>query len=146
MFQKQKLLSRKILKPGKASGIIVGGCLSLVVSTLGTPWEIETKGKILILEDTHEEPYAVDRMLTQLEQAGKLKGVRGIVLGTFRLRKTFFPSQIESVFREKLKNFSGPVLWGVRFGHCPAPLFVPIGLQAKIEGRELSVTEKLLPV
>ncbi len=138
---KQPLLAKRALKPGKAEGRLVGGCLSLVTSTLGTPWEINTSGALFFLEDTHEEPYAVDRMMTQLDQAGKFKNVRGILFGTFRQGRTLFPAKIEAVVREKLKDFPGPVLWGVRFGHCPKPLLVPVGGRGRIEGKKLLITE-----
>lgn len=142
-FQKQILKAKKIIRPGKAQGVIAGGCLSLIASTLGTPGEIDTKGKILVLEDTHEEPYRIDRLLTQMDQSGKFRGVRGIVLGTFRLRKVLFPSSIERVVRDRLNFFSGPILWGVRFGHCPDPKIIPLGVKARIQGDRLLVTQKL---
>ena len=147
-FQKQRLVAKKKLTtaaPGRSvQGRLVGGCLSLVIATLGTPWEIDTRGSILFLEDTNEPPYKVDRMLTQLEQAGKLRGVRGIVLGTFRRGRTLFPSEIETVFRDCLRNFTGPVLWGLRFGHCPDPLFIPVGRMGRIVGKNLHIVEKTL--
>ena len=139
--KKQRLIAKKTICGGKAEGRLIGGCLSLLVSTLGTPWEVNTKGSILFLEDTNESPYAIDRMLTQLEQAGKLKGVRGIVLGTFKLARQFFPSEVESVFREKFKKFKVPILWGVRFGHHPKPLFIPLGGKGRIVGKELQITQ-----
>lgn len=138
--KKQRLVARKILRPGHASGRLVGGCLTLLVSTLGTPWEIDTDGALLFLEDTHEEAYAVDRMLTQLEQAGKLKKIRGIILGTFRQKKILFPASVKAVFQEKFKKFRGPVLWGLRFGHCPDPLLIPFGGEGRIDGRRLVLT------
>jgi muramoyltetrapeptide carboxypeptidase len=119
----------------------MGGCLSLIVSTLGTPYEWDTKDSILFLEDTHEEPYAVDRMLTQLKQAGKFRGVRGIVLGTFRLRGVLFPNKIREVVLDCLRDFRGPILWGVRFGHCPDPLIIPFGVPGKIDGKRLLITK-----
>lgn len=134
------LRAKKILNRGTAEGTLVGGCLSLIVSTLGTPWEVKTDGSLLFLEDTHEEPYAVDRMLTQLEQAGKLRRVKGILLGTFRNGKTLFPHAIETVFRERLKGFRGPVLWGLRFGHCKDPLILPIGGKARIRENQVILT------
>ena len=69
------------LKPGAARGTLYGGCLSILVSLLGTPWEPATEDKLLFLEDTGVKPYQVDRMLWQLRHAGKLDGVRGIVFG-----------------------------------------------------------------
>ena len=74
----------RVLKPGRRQqvrGILYGGCLSILVSLLGTPYEPQTEGKLLFLEDTGVKPYQIDRMLWQLRQAGKLDGVRGIVFG-----------------------------------------------------------------
>ena len=135
----QKLAAKKIFRPGEARGRLVGGCLSLVVSLIGTRWEIDTKGSILFLEDVDEPAYRIDRLITHLEQAGQLKGVRGIVLGTFRLGKDHFPREIGELLRERLKNFKGPVLWGLRFGHCPNPLILPFGGIGRIEGRRLRI-------
>ncbi len=140
-LSRQRLTARKALRPGRAEGRLIGGCLSLVVATLGTPWEIDTRGAILFLEDTHEEPYAVDRMLTQLTQAGKFRGVRGVVFGTFRQKRTLFPTGVEKVIREKFRKFRGPILWGLRFGHCPDPICLPFGGRGRIEGRRLIITE-----
>jgi muramoyltetrapeptide carboxypeptidase len=69
------------IRPGKARGRLVGGNLTLIATTMGTPFEIETRGRILLLEDVDEQPYSIDRMLTQLRLAGKLDGVAGIVFG-----------------------------------------------------------------
>ncbi len=139
--RKQSITAKKVLKPGRASGRLVGGCLSLLTATLGTPWEVEIGDDLLFLEDTHEEAYAVDRMLTQLEQAGKLKKIRGLILGTFRQKQILFPKSVEQVFRDKFKSFRGPILWGIRFGHCPDPLFIPFGGKGRIQGNRLIVTE-----
>ena len=69
------------LKPGTARGVLYGGCLSILASLVGTPFEPRTEGKLLFLEDVNAKPYQIDRMLWQLRQAGKLEGVRGIVFG-----------------------------------------------------------------
>ena len=66
---------------GKAEGELCGGNLSLVVASLGTPWEIDTRGKLIFLEDADEQPYSIDRMFTQLRNAGKLDDCAGIILG-----------------------------------------------------------------
>ncbi|MBI2982488.1 MAG: LD-carboxypeptidase [Deltaproteobacteria bacterium] len=138
-LEKQPLKAQKVLRPGKTKGRLLGGCLTLVASLLGTPYEINTRGSILFLEDVDEPPHAVDRMMTQLEQAGKLRGVRGIVLGTFRLKNKHFPNEIEKVLRDRLSRFKGPVLWGVRFGHCPDPAIIPYGGIGRIEGGRLII-------
>jgi len=75
------LQATEIIQPGTAEGIICGGCLSVLMATLGTPYEFQTGGRILFLEDVNERPYRIDRMLTQLRQAGKLDGLAGLVFG-----------------------------------------------------------------
>src|SRR5260370_20678055 len=72
------------LVEGTAEGILYGGCLSILVASLGTPYEIRTEGTILFLEDVAAKPYQIDRMLMQLKLAGELEGVRGIVFGEMR--------------------------------------------------------------
>ncbi|MCL2373432.1 MAG: LD-carboxypeptidase [Defluviitaleaceae bacterium] len=79
----QKLPPAKTIVPGQVRGILAGGNLSLLAASLGTPYEINTTGKILFLEEIDEEPYKVDRMLCQLSQAGKLSAAAGIILGSF---------------------------------------------------------------
>jgi len=138
-LERQLLVAKRVFQPGNARGRLVGGCLSLIVSLIGTPWDLETAGSILFLEDVDEPPYKIDRLMTQMEQAGKLKGVKGIVFGTFRLRKNHFPREIEKVLSERLKDFRGPVLWGLRFGHCPNPLILPIGGIGRIRKNRLVI-------
>jgi muramoyltetrapeptide carboxypeptidase len=139
-FDRQPLQAKTALRGGRAWGRLVGGCLSLVAATLGTPLEIDTKGCILFLEDTNEEPYAVDRLLTQLAQAGKFRGVKGLVFGTFKQKNILFPASVRKVIAEKFRTFPGPVLWGVRFGHCKNPLLLPFGGEGRIQGTRLVVT------
>ena len=69
------------LSQGTATGTLVGGCMSLLVATLGTPQEIDTTGAILLLEDVDEKPYRIDRMLFQLRRAGKFKDIKGVIFG-----------------------------------------------------------------
>ena len=69
------------LVEGEAEGTLYGGCLSILVASIGTPYELSTEGTILFLEDVAEKPYRIDRMLMQLKMAGKLNGVKGIVFG-----------------------------------------------------------------
>ncbi len=140
-FAKHPISATAVLRKGRASGTLVGGCLTMVLATLGTPWELDTKDTILFLEDTNEEPYRVDRMLTQLIQAGKLEDVRGIVFGTFKHHGKFFPAAIRRVCEERLKDFRGPILWGARFGHHPDPLMIPFGGEGRIEDKQLIFTQ-----
>ncbi len=141
---KKPLVAKEILKKGSTEGVLIGGCLTLILSSLGTPWEINTDNKILFLEDTFEEPYKIDRMLTQLQIAGKLKKIRGLVLGTFRLKTQYFPPDIKKVFLDFFATATFPILWGVRFGHHPEPELIPIGGKARIEGNQLILTENII--
>src|SRR5262249_30466448 len=71
------------LRTGEAGGVVLGGAMTLVEATFGTPWELDTRGAILLLEDRAMKPYQVDRVLMHFKQAGKLDGLKGIVLGDF---------------------------------------------------------------
>lgn len=119
---------------GHAEGTIVGGCLTLVEATLGTPWEIQTSGSILLLEDCAMKPYQVDRALIHLRQAGKFKGVRAMVLGEFP--ECTPPSggpTVRNVFERLLEPLKIPVVWGAPVGHTPrAMLTIPMGVKARL--------------
>ena len=124
-----------VLHSGTAEGRLTGGCLSLVVSTLGTPWEIDTSDAILVLEDANCRPYQVDRMLTHLLHAGKFASVRACVVGEM-LECTQHPDQkyaIEDIFRDRLRDLKVPVLFGFPTGHCSKPhAVVPFGVLARL--------------
>lgn len=109
----------RTLKSGTARGTIYGGCLSILVSLLGTPWEPQTEGKVLFLEDTGAKPYQIDRMLWQLRHAGKLEGVKGIVFGEMLdcASPGMAPEFLEQVIATALCDFDGPIAIGLRSGH-----------------------------
>lgn len=109
----------RTLRAGEARGVLYGGCLSILVSLLGTPWEPQTEGKLLFLEDVGAKPYQVDRMLWQLRHAGKLKGVRGVVFGEMPdcASKDAAPDLIEEAILGALEGFKGPIAIGLRSGH-----------------------------
>jgi muramoyltetrapeptide carboxypeptidase len=122
------------LRGGRARGPLVGGNLTLISALMGTPWEVETKGAILLLEDTTEELYRVDRMLTQLVLGGKLEGVAGVVFGYCTDCPVKGPSlSLEEILRERLEPLGVPALKGLAFGHIPKMLTLPIGLQATLD-------------
>jgi len=75
------VLPIEVLRPGRAEGLLTGGCLSIIVTSLATPWEIDTHEKILFIEDVNEDPFRIDRMISHLKNAGKFDRVRGIVFG-----------------------------------------------------------------
>lgn len=104
---------------GWAEGRLVGGSLSVCVASLGTPWEIDTRGAILVLEDVTELPYRIDRMLQQLRAAKKLESVAGIALGGFTdCDDERYPDwPVERLLRETLGELGVPVVMGLPFGH-----------------------------
>jgi muramoyltetrapeptide carboxypeptidase len=109
----------RALKTGTARGILYGGCLSILVSLLGTPWEPATEGRLLFLEDTGAKPYQIDRMVWQLRHAGKLEGVTGIVFGEMLdcASPGMPPEFLEQVIASALDDFDGPIAIGLRSGH-----------------------------
>ncbi|MCG8591655.1 MAG: LD-carboxypeptidase [Proteobacteria bacterium] len=122
---------------GTAEGGLVGGSLSLVGASLGTPWEVETEGAILMLEDVDELTFRVDRLLQQLVAAGKLAGVAGVGLGSFhRCGDPRLPvPSVEDVLREALGSLGVPVVFDLPFGHGEPNLPWPSGGRARIDGR-----------
>jgi muramoyltetrapeptide carboxypeptidase len=109
----------RALKPGSASGTLYGGCLSILVAMLGTPWEPQTEGKLLFIEDLNEKPYRIDRMLWQLRKAGKFDGVTGIIFGEM-LDCASSPAetdQLHQAIMNVLDGFQGPIAIGLRSGH-----------------------------
>ena len=109
----------RVLKTGKAAGTLYGGCLSLLCASLGTSYAVQTEGKLLFLEDVGAKPYQVDRMLRQLLLAGKLDGVTGIVFGEMLdcVSPGADPRLIEDAILTALRDFTGPIGFGLRSGH-----------------------------
>jgi muramoyltetrapeptide carboxypeptidase len=125
-----------ILRPGSADGRLIGGCLSLVVATLGTRHEIDTNDSILVLEDVDTKPYQIDRMITHLKQAGKFENVRGAVFGEM-LNCVQHANQgytLQEVLLDLLAEFAFPILYGFPTGHTSAPnVIVPFGVRARLD-------------
>jgi muramoyltetrapeptide carboxypeptidase len=109
----------RVLQPGKAEGILYGGCLSILVALLGTEWEPQTEDKLLFIEDVGVKPYQLDRMLWQLRHAGKLEGVRGIVFGEMLdcVSPGAAPELLDQAILSALSSFGGPIAIGLRSGH-----------------------------
>ncbi|MGB0064092.1 MAG: LD-carboxypeptidase [Terracidiphilus sp.] len=101
------------------SGTLYGGCLSILVSLLGTPWESATENKLLFLEDTGVKPYQIDRMLWQLRAAGKLAGVTGIVFGEMLdcISPGAQPDLVDRAILSALEGLDVPIAIGLRSGH-----------------------------
>ena len=126
--------------PGKASGRLVGGCLSDLSFTMGTPWELNLEDAIFVFEEVGSSPHTIDRALLQLEQASKLKSIRGIVIGDLAdcdwsdgggspwpRTKT-----LEEVLKERLGSLGVPVIYKLPFGHSTHFATLPLGVQATL--------------
>ncbi len=106
----------EVIRPGNTSGPMVGGCLSVLISLLGTRFEPDFNQKILFLEDVDEKPFRIDRMLTQLSQAGKLQNVKGIVFGDMPDCEDS-ANPLQSVIKDTLRHYDFPIVYGFNAGH-----------------------------
>jgi len=133
--------------PGTADGTLLGGCLTLIETALGTPWELDTHGAILLLEDRGMKPWQVDRALMHLKQAGKFRGVSGIVLGDFPECEGPEGSEtVRDVVRRVLGALGFPVVWGAAIGHTARPaLTLPLGVRARLRSDDAARLEILEP-
>jgi len=125
----------RVLRPGRARGVVYGGCLSLLISALGTPYAPQTEGKLLFLEDQGEKPYRIDRMLRQMILAGKFEGVRGFIFGEMLGCESAGadPRLLEQVILEVLRGFDVPIAIGLRSGHVSsANVTLPLGIEAEL--------------
>jgi muramoyltetrapeptide carboxypeptidase len=125
----------RVLRPGKASGILYGGCITLLAASLGTPYAPHTEGKLLFLEDRDVKPYQLDRLLRQLILAGKFEGVTGIVFGEMVdcVAPGQTPGLLDEVILRVLDWFSGPIGIGLRSGHVSRRnVTLAFGIQAEL--------------
>jgi muramoyltetrapeptide carboxypeptidase len=121
---------------GSATGRILGGCMTLLEATIGTPWELDTKDSILVLEDRAMKPYQVDRVLMHLKQAGKFEGVRGIVLGDFPDSEPAVAGAptVREVCARILRPLGVPIVFGAPVGHTVRPMLtIPLGIKARLD-------------
>jgi muramoyltetrapeptide carboxypeptidase len=128
---------------GVATGRLIGGNLAVMCGVMGTPFEVETAGHILFLEDISERAYRIDRYLSQLKLAGKLSAVTGVLLGTFSYEvgeKADEQSDIHSLFKEYLEPLGVPVLAGFPAGHEHFNLALPMGALVKVDANQKSVS------
>ncbi|HUX43208.1 MAG TPA: LD-carboxypeptidase [Terracidiphilus sp.] len=138
----------RTLRPGTAEGILYGGCLSILVSLLGTPWEPATEGKLLFLEDVGAKPYQIDRMLWQLRHAGKLQGIRGIVFGEMLdcVSPGASPDLLEKVILHAFQDSDFPIALGLRSGHVSrANVTLTFGVQSRLVAAESAQLHLLEP-
>lgn len=133
----QKLVSptARTLVGGKATGVTFGGTLTLLAAGIGTAeHRQDVEGGLLLLEDTGEEPYRIDRALTQLRRAGWFEGLAGIVLGSWA--DCGPEAEVRAVLGERLGMLGVPVVEEFGFGHCAPALTVPLGLEATLDADE----------
>ena len=140
---------------GRVTAPLVGGCLWLLMQTMGTPWEIDLEGAILFFEDTHTPPYYLDGHLVQLAHAGKLEQVAGVVVG--QMEKSDYGDlrpvsdwarsrTIEDVLEERLGSLGVPAIYGLPLGHTKHLAALPLGLTCTLDAdaKTLTVDEPAL--
>lgn len=134
---------KQTVNPGQAEGLLVGGNLMLMASSLGTPWEIDTKGRIVFIEEVGERTYCVDRMLTQLRLAGKFDDCAGIVFGDFADCPIEYPEyglSLEEIIRDVAAPCGKPIFTGLRCGHCTPKLTLPFGVKCRMDADKCTLT------
>lgn len=132
----------KTYSSGKAEGLFYGGNLSVICGMVGSNYLPDWHGKVLFLEDVGEEPYRIDRMLTQLKLAGVFNQISGLVLGTFRKCVPEEPNRsftLEEVFEQHFSNAQFPVFYGAQIGHVRNKFTVPVGTKVRIDSDEGTV-------
>ena len=141
-------LQGETLRSGVGEGVLLGGCLTLLETSLATFWELDTTGAILLLEDRGMKPYQVDRALMHLKHAGKLKDLRGVILGEFP--ESDPPPEGGPAVRDICKRILGelgvPVIWGAPLGHTRRPMLtLPLGVRARLRADGSGLLEILEP-
>jgi muramoyltetrapeptide carboxypeptidase len=125
-----------VIAEGKAEGELTGGNLSLLAAMCGTPWQPSFKNKLVFIEEVGEQPYRVDRLLTQLLEATDLKKAAGIALGVFfdcKPKNSDFSLTLRETLSDRLASLGMPVLYGLPFGHIPEQVTLPYGIEARLD-------------
>ena len=141
-------LQGEVLNSGEARGRVLGGCLTLVETAIGTQWDLQTDDAILVLEDRGMKPWQVDRALMHLQQAGKFANVRGIVLGDFPECEAPVAGSptVRDVCQRILAPLGVPIVFGAPIGHTMRPMLtVPLGVQGRLSTEGAGVLEILEP-
>jgi muramoyltetrapeptide carboxypeptidase len=132
---------------GKRKGRLVGGNLSIMVSLIGTEFDVDYSNKIVFIEEVGEEPYRIDRMLTQMIQAGKFKNSAGIMMGIFRKCEVKEESALTSksftlmeVLKDRFSSLKIPVVYGMSFGHVKDKFTIPFGALAELNADKQTFT------
>ncbi|WP_326673519.1 S66 peptidase family protein [Streptomyces sp. NBC_01257] len=122
----------RALVPGRARGVTYGGCVSLLAADLGTPHaRTPARGGLLVIEDTTEDPYRLDRIFTQLLRSGALAGVTGVACGSWAGCEPY--AEVRAVLADRLGPLGVPVVEELGFGHGPTGLTIPLGVPAVLD-------------
>ncbi|MET9725682.1 S66 peptidase family protein [Streptomyces zaomyceticus] len=133
------LETARALAPGRARGVTLGGCVSLFAADLGTPYgRPSARGGLLLLEDVGEEPYRLDRILTQLLRSGRLDGVAGIGLGSWSECGPY--EEVRAVLADRLGGLGVPVVEEMGFGHSATALTMPLGVSGVLDAERGTLT------
>ncbi len=142
--KESNLFKTEVVTKGKARGRLVGGNLSLLAALAGTPFGLQNvKGKLLFMEDVGEQPYRVDRMLTQLRQNLDLGSLSGIALGVFEdcnPRDAASSQSLIEVIKDRLGDLGIPVIYGLSFGHIRDQFTLPVGIEAELDTENAALT------
>lgn len=141
--KESNLFKTEVITKGKARGKLIGGNLSLLTALAGTPFGLQkVKGKILFTEDVGEQPYRVDRMLTQLMQSVDLRSLAGIALGIFEDCNPKDPNSqsLIEVVKDRLGNLGIPIIYGLSFGHIRDQFTLPVGIEAELDTENATMT------
>jgi muramoyltetrapeptide carboxypeptidase len=126
----------EIINPGKASGQLTGGNLSLLAAMAGTEFGMDATGKLVFIEDVGEKPYRIDRMFTQLRQSANLGKAKGIILGVFNdcnPKEGDFSLSLKQTLEDRLGDLGIPVYYGFSFGHVDQLCTIPVGVEASFD-------------
>jgi muramoyltetrapeptide carboxypeptidase len=142
--KESNLFKTEVIVNGKCRGKLVGGNLSLLSALAGTPFALKNpKGKILFMEDVGEQPYRIDRMLTQLRQSVDLRQFAGIALGVFEdcnPKDAATSQSLTDVLKDRLGDLKIPVVYGLSFGHIRDQFTLPIGIEAELDAANATMT------
>lgn len=134
----------KVMIQGHAEGIIVGGNLALLTSMIGTPYEVETKGKILFIEDVDETVQRLDRMMHQLKYSNKLQDAEGIIFGDFNdcINSRDESYTVIEMLKDVLSDYKKPVMYNVKSGHCSPMSTIPFGTKCIMDTESMMIKFK----
>jgi len=145
----EKIQPREIINPielksmagGKAVGVVAGGNLTTLMGDMGTPNELDFKGKILFIEEIREPVYKIDRALTQLLNSGKLHQLNGIILGDFNncIPASEYDMSLMDLVEDRLKGLGIPIIYNFKSGHCRPMVTLPLGIEVEIDCDRLTI-------